>query len=273
MKCNEPGVSDQSNYYFHTPTKLAKSLFYYGLCGGEFFCQRGYYVHRQHYNSFLLLIVLDGTLTLPELSLTLNPHQGYLLNCYEPHTYLTDANAHFLFLHFDGGSTQQFFDHLQQAKGPHAPIAVTLTHIQHLTEIIETLALEGTVNEHLISARIHELLISFVNTTLDYSAPISQALQMMESNYMQPLKMSEVAHIANLSLYHFSRRFRAETGYAPYEYFLHRRIHYAKQFLKTTDASMSSIALSCGFSSESNFSYTFKKTTGMTPTDFRRLPF
>ena len=44
----------------------------------------------------------------------------------------------------------------------------------------------------------------------------------------------------------------------------------AKTLLSTTDFSLSVISRSCGFSSSSYFSQTFKKLSGMSPSAFRR---
>ena len=48
------------------------------------------------------------------------------------------------------------------------------------------------------------------------------------------------------------------------------RVEKAKTLLSTTDFSLSVISRSCGFSSSSYFSQTFKKLSGMSPSAFRR---
>jgi AraC family transcriptional regulator len=51
---------------------------------------------------------------------------------------------------------------------------------------------------------------------------------------------------------------------------LRRRIERAKALLADPDRSVSAIALDCGFSLPSSFATAFRKTTGMTPSAFRR---
>ncbi len=54
------------------------------------------------------------------------------------------------------------------------------------------------------------------------------------------------------------------------KYILHRRMHRAKKLLKTTDFSISEIALKVGFSNYNYFSRIYKKTYGKSPKHYRK---
>ncbi len=73
-----------------------------------------------------------------------------------------------------------------------------------------------------------------------------------------------------LSISSLSHRFRAATGISVMEYLQSCRIANAKQMLAETDFSIWDIVEKCGFSDNSNFSRTFKKLTGLSPSDFRK---
>lgn len=72
------------------------------------------------------------------------------------------------------------------------------------------------------------------------------------------------------STHHFSRAFRASLGMSPYRYFNKRRITRAKELLLDPGRSLTDIGLSLGFSSHSHFTDTFRKITGLTPSQFRK---
>jgi AraC family transcriptional regulator len=66
------------------------------------------------------------------------------------------------------------------------------------------------------------------------------------------------------------RAFQESTGSSPHRYVLALRIEAAKRRLSDTDDSLTSIALSSGFSHSQHFSAAFRQATGMRPSDFRR---
>jgi AraC family transcriptional regulator len=83
--------------------------------------------------------------------------------------------------------------------------------------------------------------------------------------------LEQMAAVARLSVYHFSRQFKAATGMPPYQYVLVRRVERAKQLLQAgTDLSMAEVAARAGFSDQSHFSQLFKRIVGVTPRQFRK---
>ena len=58
-------------------------------------------------------------------------------------------------------------------------------------------------------------------------------------------------------------------GVSPITYLLQKRIEEGKSLLSSTSHSISQIATSLGFSSQSYFSQAFKKATGRTPVQYR----
>jgi AraC family transcriptional regulator len=85
---------------------------------------------------------------------------------------------------------------------------------------------------------------------------------------MQFEKLSELAALAELSPYHFARAFKQSFSIPPHHYHIGRRIERAKEMLSTR--SVTEVVLAVGFAETSSFSAAFRKTTGLTPTEFRR---
>lgn len=75
-----------------------------------------------------------------------------------------------------------------------------------------------------------------------------------------------------LSISQLNRKMTAISGYNPTAYILNLRINKAKKILATEDISITEVADECGFYDLAYFSRTFKKQTGVTPSQYRRLP-
>lgn len=84
------------------------------------------------------------------------------------------------------------------------------------------------------------------------------------------LSVADLAAIAHLSPYHFSRAFRQATGQAPHRFILQRRIARAQLHLSDGGDTLADIAYATGFSSQAHFSSMFRRLTGMTPRQFRQ---
>lgn len=64
----------------------------------------------------------------------------------------------------------------------------------------------------------------------------------MNRHLFEPIGVQDAAAAASLSPSHFSRQFKARTGYSPYEYIVLRRIDKAKYMLASTELSVKEIA-------------------------------
>jgi AraC family transcriptional regulator len=81
--------------------------------------------------------------------------------------------------------------------------------------------------------------------------------------------LEQMASIARVSPYHFTRQFKATTGLPPYQYVIARRVERAQHLLRTDDElSLAEVALRAGFSDQSKFSFHFKRIVGVTPRQF-----
>lgn len=83
--------------------------------------------------------------------------------------------------------------------------------------------------------------------------------------------LDDLARESALSTTGFTNAFKQTTGFPPLHYQLRCRLDAAKRLLKTTSASITSIAMRMGFSSSQHFSTHFKKMYGCTPSEYRQL--
>jgi AraC-like DNA-binding protein len=82
--------------------------------------------------------------------------------------------------------------------------------------------------------------------------------------------LHDIAHVCGLSVSHFSRAFRRSTGLSPHAWLLHMRVEAAKAMLRRRDASLSVIALDCGFADQSHFTRVFTRRVGTSPGAWRK---
>jgi AraC-like DNA-binding protein len=82
--------------------------------------------------------------------------------------------------------------------------------------------------------------------------------------------LSDIAKACGLSVSHFSRAFRRSTGLAPHAWLLHVRVEAAKAMLRARGASLSMIALACGFADQSHFTRVFTRRVGLSPGAWRK---
>jgi AraC family transcriptional regulator len=82
--------------------------------------------------------------------------------------------------------------------------------------------------------------------------------------------LRSVAKEVGMSFFHFSRAFKQAMGMTPTNYIAERRIERAKALMEETDLPISEIALRSGFSSQSHFTTSFRRLSGVTPRSFRK---
>lgn len=98
---------------------------------------------------------------------------------------------------------------------------------------------------------------------------LAKVKEYVEEHLNEDLTLSELAGIAGMSKYYFSRLFKQSEGIPPYEYVLERRVEVGKELLRDTDLSLVQIALKTGFSSQSHFGKIFRRQVGVTPAAYR----
>lgn len=92
----------------------------------------------------------------------------------------------------------------------------------------------------------------------------------MHAYYDQNYSIAFYADMCHLSISRFAHVFKEHTGMTPKTYLLDIRISVAKRLLRTTDLSISDIAVIVGASDVNYFSRMFKKHTGRSPKHFRQ---
>lgn len=108
-------------------------------------------------------------------------------------------------------------------------------------------------------------------TAEEHFKRIRKVLIYIDENINEELSLEKLAEIATYSPFHFHRIFRAVTSETLQEYITRKRLEKSAMMLALKkNTSLEEIYTQFGFKSNANFSKTFKKYYGISPTEFRK---
>lgn len=97
------------------------------------------------------------------------------------------------------------------------------------------------------------------------------AKKYIEDHYSENITLDTLSSLVHLNKYYFAHNFSKQFGISPINYLIKRRIDESKHLLANTNYSLSSISQIVGFSSPSYFSQAFKRTTNISPLEYRKM--
>ena len=110
--------------------------------------------------------------------------------------------------------------------------------------------------------------VDFLNLPALERHRLGWVIDYIETHLSEDINLSDLALVAGLSKFHFSRLFTDAIGLTPHKYVLKRRIEKATQVLKQGDLTIAQVAYAFGFTDQSHFTRVFKQVKGMTPKRF-----
>ena len=282
MKTTESGVLKKSDLYFSTPSPTAMNLYYYPISAGHFYCDKKYHVKRKSFDSILITHIINGSLTFVQNGKTFTAKKGetVILDCFHPHEYYTNDCVEQVWVHINGQNSVAFYNEIIKDEG-NLIKASDSEHIEKLLfKIYNSLSSDIKPSEINLSLDIYKILAELLNplhvskkNNASYEESIQDAKKHILEHLNEKLTVQNIADVIHMSPSHFSRVFKQQTGFSPYDFVLISRLNRAKDYLQKTDLSISQIAYEIGFNSESNFIYFFTKNTGQSPNKFRKLKF
>lgn len=106
---------------------------------------------------------------------------------------------------------------------------------------------------------------------IDYQKRIYEAMNYISQCIEREVTLTEIANSASFSPFHFHRIFKAVVGENVAEFTRRLRVELAaNRLLAYPQKDVTSIALSCGFSSSQNFAKIFRQRYNLTPTQYRK---
>jgi AraC-like DNA-binding protein len=161
---------------------------------------------------------------------------------------------------------------------PEFPVRADETVRERLMRILAERNRDDAFSEVAAGAALTDALIhlmrSHSQTTHDapvtlQQARIDAAIAAIQSRYREPFALNDLAAIADLSASRFSVVFRQLTGCTPMDFLQRTRMAEAKKRLGDVHLSIKEIAACVGYPDALHFSKIFRKTDGLSPTQYR----
>lgn len=184
----------------------------------------------------------------------------------------------FLFLCLHGPAVLPLWSQIENARGPLITLTAGSVVVTRAADLVRDMLAERVTSSFAASALAYEwlmlLLDEGLNPERDSGHPHRAALEAAQRHGREhlaaPIGVEDLARVAGLSRYHFTRLFKAHTGLAPMAWLLDQRIREATRLLRTTALSLKEISARCGFSDPGYFGRLFSHRTGQTPGEYRR---
>jgi AraC family transcriptional regulator len=162
-------------------------------------------------------------------------------------------------------------------------LRVTDTRVTNLLYALEAERaggyLAGSLFTDSIEAALAGLLVTSRNGIQNNSVPaqgglpprrLRRVLEFIHANIDKPLRLEDIAAVAELSASHFLHQFRRNMNTSPYKYLLALRIEQSKRMLDNRRLSVLEVAQSVGFDNPQHFATVFRRIAGVSPSTYRR---
>jgi len=201
-----------------------------------------------------------------------------------PHTYwAADDNPWSIYwVHFLGDDADYYLDRIPR---PGQPVPIEESAREEAIRLfrycldaldegygLPTLIYAAQSTQHILS------LLLYRNQSLpsdQRSGPrrsnVEAAIDFMQNHLTKNLRLEDFAREANMSVSHFSERFRRQTGQSPMAYFIHLRMRLACRLLDLSGKPVKSVASEIGYKDPYYFSRIFKKSMGISPDKYRDI--
>ena len=125
-----------------------------------------------------------------------------------------------------------------------------------------------------IANDLYKTLDQFAGIACSVHSPdIKQVLEIIHEHYNRKLTLNDLAEQVHVTPTYLSRKFKEEIGENFQEYIVAYRIKKAKEIMKAEpQLSMLIVAERTGFSSQSHFSFAFKRITKLSPKTYKEHP-
>jgi AraC family transcriptional regulator len=147
-------------------------------------------------------------------------------------------------------------------------LAVSLYREFRMDDAGAALVAEGLVLEML------GLLVRMPRKEPGSDAPprwLRDAVELVHGEFAAPLTVAAVAERIGVGPVHLARTFRRHRGESIGQCVRRLRVRHARLLLDDGAGDLATVALDAGFADQSHFTRTFRRLTGMTPGEYRRL--
>ena len=257
----------------HPPdrTEFDKDLYVIG-CGYDEINEKLKARHRSaiHKIEYHILYFIEGgcTATLNGSNHTAKAGDVVFFHTDDKYTYTYTDNVKVYWIHFSGEKAVSFMDELEMRESFIKKADTDLSG--YFDNIINEISLKKRHYNKAMQGHLMVLMTAIVRKKMMNSSRLDEVLSRMNNIRKKELDLDEYAKMCHLSKSQFIRVFKEYTGKTPIRYKNDVLIDKAKERLTHSDKSISEISSFLGFENIYYFSAMFKKSTGMSPAEYRK---
>lgn len=280
------------SFRYVVPRSLAAELALHPLSAGLYPKAMGYYcaakghqMVRETHDDYLMIYCLSGRGRFSVGGEMRLMGEGDLLIVPAglAHRYSADSADPWsiYWIHFDGGDAADFCAHTALAQHPEGYLFHHLgVHAQLIADFEAMMETRHSVQDlvtHIYAASQTRQILSHIALLKPASVlrnrresiELEPVHALMRSHLHETLNLELLAAAANLSKYHFIKRYRDLTGTTPINRFIQLKMERACHLLDTTDKEIKEVAFAVGYDDAYYFSRLFRKQLGLSPSQYR----
>lgn len=241
---------------------------------------RGHQMERKKHDDYLLIYCVEGAGWLETPSGETRIQSGDIILLPKPlnHKYRADANNPWsiYWVHYEGDKAPNYTDHVCPEASQYVFSVAGTSGFRSAFDALLDVARTGYESSAYLTVanRLKLLLVELGRVRERGEAQrgfdIDHIQELMRSRLQGQLSLDEMAQAAFLSKFHFSKRYKALTGYPPIQHFLNMKMEYACELLDGSALSVKAIAWELGFKDPLYFSRLFKRIIGSSPLIYRQ---
>ena len=227
---------------------------------------------REHGRGDYQIIYIDKGNAIFEIDNQQIPIKSGNIILYKPgekQKYYLDPNSDYYWVHFAGTGVWELLKELNLTKS----IFETGDFFgfkEIFGKMIKDNSVDDIATKTLLSAHLTTILSLTSRKIYTEDSIIHKVTEIMQTDFANNYTNEDYAKICRLSLYHFIRRFKKETGFTPLQYKTKIIIEKATNLLSNTNLNITEIAQILGFEDSLYFSRVFKKEMGIAPREYMK---
>lgn len=266
----EPAEEDLSNLTFC-------------FCGHSF-CHPNHHFGPAVRPNYILHYVVSGKgwFRVDSRTYTVGEGEGFLIEPNIMTTYEADANDpwQYIYIGFSGSSASKILE--KMGLSFHSPTFSAECGAQ-LLQIVQNMMdyeASGTDRRLYLHAQLYQFFACLFHELSSKQFQFHQeqqnyyvrsAIEFIQKHYSDTIKVSDIAEYVGISRSYLTLLFQNIQHMSVKEYLSHFRLTRGREQLTISDLPISTIAQRCGYPNTLVFSKAFKRMTGMTPTQYRRV--
>lgn len=272
---------ENSRRMIQTPSSIARSAFFYVQETGYFKLKESHRAFRKNLDSYLIVLVLSGsgTLMYNEKFYELKPGSCFFIDCKIPYYHQSSDSDpwELIWVHFHGATSKEYYRYFSVISDPALmpqAFGELKDKLERLLDVNTHADLMAEISSSRLIMDILSILLQDVTNSKEEQTPARQKMLQirlyLDEHYTDKFSLDELSEHFFISKYHLSREFKNHFGITPNHYVISKRITLVKKLLRFSDFTLEDIAAKAGFYDTSYLNKQFKKSDGISASDFRK---